>query len=130
MSIVKKEGFNFSFDTQKCEVCGGKCCTGSEGYVFVSIQEMLEITYMLGMEFEEFTHKFVRKIGYKFSFIEKPCDDGLACVFYDNGKCRIYAKRPKQCKDFPFWEGYKQENLTSQDSKSLQKECIGVCFES
>lgn len=130
MSIVKKEGFGFCFDTEKCEVCGGKCCTGSEGYIFVSISEMLDIAQMLGIEFEKFTHTFVRKVGYRFSLLEKPCSDGLACVFYDEGKCSIYLKRPKQCRDFPFWEGHKLENLTLKDREALQSECIGVCFES
>ena len=90
MSIVRKDGFGFYFDTDKCEMCGGKCCTGKEGYVFVSAYEMLEIAKMLDMEFEEFTGSFVRKVGYRYSFVEKPCDDGLACVFYNEGKCGIW----------------------------------------
>lgn len=130
MSIVRKEGFGFSFDPDKCVVCGGKCCTGSEGYIFVKIDEMLDIAQMLGMEFEGFSSKFVRKVGYRFSFLEKPCSDGVACVFYHQGKCSIYAKRPKQCRDFPFWEGYKLENLSPEDFAILQQECIGVRCES
>lgn len=128
MSIVRKEGFGFCFDTDKCGVCGGKCCTGSEGYVFVKIDEMLEIAQGLGMEFGEFSSKFVRKVGYRFSLLEKPCGDGLACVFYHEGKCGIYANRPKQCRDFPFWENHK--NLSPKDFEALQKECIGVRSES
>lgn len=130
MSIVRKDGFGFYFDTDKCEMCGGKCCTGKEGYVFVSAYEMLEIAKMLDMKFEEFTGSFVRKVGYRYSFVEKPCDDGLACVFYNEGKCGIYAHRPRQCRDFPFWEGYKRENLTLEECRALQNECIGVQFES
>ena len=30
------EGYCFGFDGGKCEECGGKCCAGESGYVFLS----------------------------------------------------------------------------------------------
>ncbi len=130
---LTKAGFDFRFYPSKCEQCGGKCCVGESGYVFVSVDEMLAIAEFLGLEFESFTQKFVRKVGYKFSLIEKrfshtSVSNDLACVFFDVGKCAIYPVRPKQCKEFPFWDAHKADSLDSQSKEALQQECLGVQF--
>ncbi|MDA3967241.1 MULTISPECIES: YkgJ family cysteine cluster protein [Helicobacter] len=117
--------YDFTFDPSKCEECGGKCCTGESGYVFVTPYDIEEISKFLNMDFNEFSVKFVRKVGYKYSLTEKIQKDGKghACVFFDEEtrKCQIYSRRPKQCVSFPFWECYKD------DFEPLLKECIGVC---
>lgn len=117
--------FGFTFDPSKCEECGGKCCTGDSGYIFVNYYEMQEISKFLNLDFDEFTLKYVKKVGYKYSLIEKKQkdDNGYACVFFDEdtGKCQIYSRRPKQCITFPFWECY------ANNFEVLLKECIGVC---
>ena len=86
-SSLTKEGFKFCFYPSKCEQCGGKCCVGESGYVFVNVDEMLAMAKFLGLAFEVFTQKFVRKVGYKFSLIETPrelsndfCCNILECV--------------------------------------------------
>ncbi|MGI0406107.1 YkgJ family cysteine cluster protein [Helicobacter himalayensis] len=163
------EGYCFGFDGSKCEECGGKCCAGESGYVFLSIAEMQEIARFLGVEFEVFTQKYVRKVGYKFSLLEKipkmqvqdsknpkqldrildskqpknvkyareaepsgihfregDTINGIECIFFENGKCAIYPVRPKQCRDFPFWESHK---ILDADSKeALELECKGIIF--
>lgn len=117
-------GFSYSFDCKACESCGGKCCTGESGYIFASVTELCLIAKFLGMEFEEFTKTYVKKVGYKFSLIEKVYQEGYACVFFDETmkQCGIYPVRPKQCRDFPFWEIFKEE----QYLHSLLRECKGV----
>ena len=130
---LTRTGFDFRFSPSKCEQCGGKCCVGESGYVFVSVDEMLAIAEFLGLEFESFTQKFVRKVGYKFSLIEKSLphtnvSNDLACVFFDAGKCGIYPVRPKQCREFPFWDAHRADSLDSQGKESLQQECLGVQF--
>lgn len=68
---------------------------------------------------EDFTRKFVRKVGTRYSLVEKPNGD---CVFYDKG-CTVYAARPTQCRTFPFWS----ENLKSRTAwNELSEECPGV----
>lgn len=76
------------------------------------------------MPFERFTQTYVKKVGYKFSLIEKKYQEGFACVFFDeeSKKCSIYPVRPKQCRDFPFWEIFKEE----EQLDFLLKECKGV----
>lgn len=101
------------------------CCKGESGYVFVSIDEMQQIAAFLGVSFEAFCLRYARKIGYRFSLVEKTCDNGLACVFLDtNNMCSIYAVRPKQCITFPFWEAHKHLNETAL--MALQNECPGI----
>nr|WP_243555343.1 YkgJ family cysteine cluster protein [Helicobacter cinaedi] len=125
-SMNTDKDYPFSFENSACESCGGKCCVGDSGYVFVDIKEMQEIASFLGFSFESFTKTYVRKVGYRFSFIEKPYQNALACVFFDTDskQCSIYAYRPKQCRTYPFWEAHK--NLNKQDLQTLCNECKGI----
>ncbi|TLD96742.1 YkgJ family cysteine cluster protein [Helicobacter jaachi] len=124
--MSKDSLFPFSFDNSACKDCGGKCCTGESGYVFVSIQEMQDIAQSLQLSFESFTLQFVRKVGYRFSLIEKSYENGLACVFFDTHtrQCGIYAHRPAQCRSFPFWEAHR--HLDSKALALLRQECAGI----
>ncbi|ANV98228.1 hypothetical protein BBW65_05175 [Helicobacter enhydrae] len=119
-----KNNFCYDFNSEMCAECGGKCCIGESGYIFLSVAEMEAIAESMGMEFAQWTQRFVKKVGYKFSLIEKPFLDGYACVFFDtqNKQCSIYPHRPKQCRTFPFWEVYRPKEMFD----TLCKECIGV----
>lgn len=122
--MICKDGFDFGFDEKACESCGGACCTGESGDIFANKDEINAIATHLGMDFAEFRAKFLRKVGFKFSFKEVEFESGYACVFFDkvSRKCGIYALRPRQCREFPFWEYFKTHK------KDLEDECIGVCF--
>jgi Fe-S-cluster containining protein len=56
----------------------------------------------LGVDPEEFEHRYVTHMWGRPSFVERPGGD---CVFYDaeTAKCAIYSLRPLQCSLFPFW---------------------------
>ncbi|MCE3037336.1 YkgJ family cysteine cluster protein [Helicobacter anatolicus] len=116
--------FKYSFDGSACASCGGKCCTGESGYIFCSIAELQKICEFLKISFNEFTQKYVKKVGYNFSLIEKRYLDGYACIFFDTEtkKCGIYDVRPNQCKTFPFWDIYKNE----ENFQELLQQCIGI----
>lgn len=91
-----KDGLPF-----KCTGCGA-CCTGSPGYVFLSIEEMEKIANFLDLSLDDFTKKYVRKVqGGRYSLIEdrKTYD----CVFLKGKRCQIYPVRPVQCSTYPFW---------------------------
>lgn len=122
------QSFNFSFDSSACETCGGKCCTGESGYIFCSIDELKLIASFLKLPFNDFTQKYVKKVGYKYSLIEKPDIQAksYACIFFDttSRKCQIYPIRPKQCQTFPFWDSFLDRN--SQEFRSLIEMCKGV----
>lgn len=122
--MISKEGFDFSFDEKACEKCGGKCCTGESGSIFVSKEELKILRQYLGLDEQEFALKFLKKVGFKMSFKEVKFEDGYACIFFDQVKrnCKIYEYRPSQCRTFPFWKYYKNHK------EELEKECIGICY--
>ena len=119
---LTQDGFDFSFNPSKCAECGGKCCIGESGYIFLSKDEMGKIAEFLGIDFGDFTRRFVRQVGAKYSLIEKPHDNGFACIFFDEStrQCQIYPVRPAQCKEFPFWDIFKN------NPQGAKRECEGV----
>ena len=109
--IITKEGFDYGFIQSACYSCGGRCCTGESGYIYVNKNEMERIASFLEMDIETFKEKYLYKKGYKYSIKEVKVDESYECVFYDkehNG-CLIYQARPIQCRTFPFWDYYKRE---------------------
>jgi len=122
MSIVKKEGYPYAFNSDACSTCQGRCCTGESGYIYVTKNEIFAIAELLDMDVNEFGVKYLFKNGYKYSLKENKIEDSYECVFYDresNG-CKIYMARPNQCKTFPFWDYFK----THVDE--LKDECPGI----
>ncbi len=122
MSIIKKEGYPYAFNSDACATCQGRCCTGESGYIYVTKAEIFTIAKLLNMDVNEFGVKYLFKNGYKYSIKENKIDDSYECVFYDresNG-CKIYMARPNQCKTFPFWDYFK----THVDE--LKEECPGI----
>jgi Fe-S-cluster containining protein len=122
MSIVKKEGYPYAFNSDACSTCQGRCCTGESGYIYVTKAEIFAIAELLDMDVNEFGVKYLFKNGYKYSLKENKIEDSYECVFYDresNG-CKIYMARPNQCKTFPFWDYFK----THVDE--LKAECPGI----
>lgn len=123
---MNTDNYPFTFNASTCQTCGGRCCVGESGYVFISIEEMSALSSFLNLSFETFTQKYVRKVGYRFSLIEKAHNDGLACIFFDasQGQCSIYEYRPKQCRTFPFWESHK--SLDHSSLTLIEQECPGI----
>jgi len=122
MSIIKKDGYPYAFNSDACSTCQGRCCTGESGYIYVTKNEILAIAKLLDMDVNEFGVKYLFKNGYKYSLKENKIEDSYECVFYDresNG-CKIYMARPQQCKTFPFWDYFK----THVDE--LKEECPGI----
>ncbi|WP_034573216.1 YkgJ family cysteine cluster protein [Helicobacter saguini] len=103
--MISKEGFDFEFDENMCEKCGGKCCYGESGYIFVSVDEMKKVAEFLKMPFEDLTLRFVKKVGYRFSFIEQKCN----ILPTQNLKDRILKRM-------------ETKNISSQDSIESKKE--------
>jgi Fe-S-cluster containining protein len=87
----------------ECTQCG-KCCGGVPGYVWVTREEIAKIAALLGLDAKTFARRYVRRVGFKFSLIEKADYD---CIFLRrvDGKagCAIYPVRPLQCRTWPFW---------------------------
>jgi uncharacterized protein len=107
----------------ECTQCGN-CCSGVPGYVWVSDDEAKAIAEHLNIPLEVFYEKHLRKVGKKFSFVEK---ENYDCIFLerkDNGVgCSIYPVRPKQCSTWPFWN-WNLEN--PDDYLENTRRCDGI----
>ena len=119
---ISKTGYNYQFNTNECEACGGHCCSGQSGYIYVDEVEIKKLVDFLGVDIQYFYKKYLIKNGYKFSLIEIQKEDHFNCVFFneETKKCQVYDVRPNQCKTFPFWDYFKT------NIKELQKECPAI----
>jgi len=108
--IIKKDGFNFAFAPSACDTCAGNCCIGESGYIWINKAEMLTLSQHLKMPLDELKEEYLRKVAYKYSIKEKKLgENNFACTFFDLKKrqCSIYESRPIQCRTFPFWDYFK-----------------------
>ncbi|BCD68089.1 YkgJ family cysteine cluster protein [Nitratiruptor sp. YY09-18] len=122
-SLIKKEGFTFAFDQNACASCNGACCRGESGYIWVSKEEIEKIADFLEISSDEFITNYLKKEGYRYSIKEIKVQQEYICIFFDEKSgCTIYPVRPKQCRDFPFWDRYKN----GKNLKEVCKECIGI----
>jgi Fe-S-cluster containining protein len=109
-----RDGLSFS-----CTRCGA-CCTGAPGYVWVTHAEIKALAQFRGETVDQFSAKFVRRVGDHYSLIEKPGGD---CIFWDaHAGCTVYPARPVQCRTWPFWP----ENVeTPKDWEGITRICPG-----
>ena len=123
-NIYKQDNYPYHFDASACASCGGHCCTGESGYIWVKYQEIESIANFLELSIEDFATIYLKKIKHRYSLIEKKREvqDDHACIFFDDTKqsCSIYPVRPHQCRTFPFWEQFKY------DIDAVKQECPGV----
>ena len=103
----------------ECTKCGA-CCTGDPGFVWVNLEEIERLAKFVGLAFDDFTRKYVRQVGMRYSLIERPGGD---CIFWDKSSgCTVYQARPVQCRTWPFWP----ENLeTPEDWEYVEAICPG-----
>jgi len=123
-ALMNEEGYDYTFNPNACESCGGNCCTGESGYIFLNQGEIEAMAKHLELSMGEFKEKYLFKKGYKYSLKERQVDDSHDCIFFDrkiNG-CGVYPVRPNQCRTFPFWPYFK-ENIDE-----LRAECPGIIF--
>lgn len=123
MDLVAKEGYRYKFAPSACETCGGRCCTGESGYIWMNYDEIANMAAFLELDIEEFARVYLRKVKHRYSLVEKRLsEDNFACIFFDESKnrCLVYEVRPLQCRTFPFWEQFKN------NEDEVKKECPGI----
>lgn len=120
--MMRQEGFSYAFDPSACAGCGGRCCTGESGNIFVSPSEIAALCALLKIDESNFRMTYLEKRGYKFSIRERIVGLSHDCIFYDReaGGCSVYEARPAQCRTFPFWDYYKSR------VDELKRECPGI----
>ena len=119
---IIKEGFDFRFNPLVCDYCGGRCCYGEHGYIWLNNTEIREIATFLNIKIETFISDYLRKENGKYTIKDIKFQNYYSCLFFDRVErlCSIYSVRPVQCRTFPFWDLYKE------DSEPLFTECQGV----
>jgi len=121
--LVKKDGFDYMFMPSACDECGGRCCCGESGYIYLKPKEIDNISSFLSISREMFLEKYTYKKGYKYSLKEQQISDNeFECIFFskESGSCMIYSVRPEQCRTFPFWDYFKNR------IDELKEECPGI----
>jgi len=123
LNIIKDEQYTYGFDPSACESCGGKCCRGESGYIWTKYQEIVNMAAFLEMTVEDFATMYLRKVKHRYSLTEKQIgENDYACIFFNEVKeqCMIYPVRPLQCRTFPFWEQFKN------NEQEVRDECPGI----
>jgi Fe-S-cluster containining protein len=123
MELTEAEGYSYKFKPSECETCGGHCCTGESGYIWAKYDEIVEMSKYLNLTIEDFAIIYLKKVKHRYSLIEKQLDkDNFACIFFDESikRCSIYPVRPRQCRTFPFWEQFKN------NEKEVREECPAI----
>ncbi len=121
--LLVQEGFNYGFDAHECSKCEGNCCIGESGYIWINLKEMEKLSNTLNISIDELKHDYLRKVSYKYSIKEKQLsEDNFACVFFDLKlkQCSVYDSRPTQCRTFPFWDYFKQ------NEEEVYQECPAI----
>jgi Fe-S-cluster containining protein len=122
-TVMRQEGYAFGFDPSACAACGGACCTGASGYIWVKYSEIEAMAEFLELDLEDFAKMYLRKVKHRYSLTEKKIgEEDYACVFFDTDqkRCTIYPVRPSQCRTFPFWDPYKHND------EEVKNECPGI----
>lgn len=122
-NLIKKDGFNFAFDPNGCNSCNGNCCIGESGYIWINSNEIQVLALHLNLTVEDLKFRYLNKIAYKYSIKEvQLAKNNYACCFFDLDKkqCSIYHARPNQCRTFPFWEYFKE------NEEEVYKECPAI----
>ncbi len=124
--MIREDGYPFSFSPSACASCGGTCCVGESGYIWISYPEIEAVAKYLDISIDAFAKSYLIRAKSRYSLREVKTENlGYACIFFDVERrlCTIYDVRPKQCRTFPFWEQFKC------DTKELVKECPGVIID-
>lgn len=122
--MIIQDGFEYGFNPQACSSCGGRCCKGRPGYIWISQEEIEELAKFLDVTEKELEKGCLKRVGEKTSIKDYSYKNERVCFFFDNEKnnCSIYAVRPKQCRTFPFWDSLKNER------EYLEEECPAVVY--
>ena len=82
-----------------CRQCGA-CCRWP-GSVLLEAEDVAAVAAALGMEAGDFIDRHAVLARNRAQLTLREAPDG-ACEFLQaDGRCRIYAARPRQCRDFP-----------------------------
>lgn len=120
--LIHKEGYSFSFNQAACQECDGRCCRGSDGYVWLTMEELEALAAYRKLDLDSFTNLYIRTADGKLALQQRKINGEYLCCFFDpfQERCTVYNYRPRQCRTYPFWEDFQD------DFRALLRECPGV----
>lgn len=102
-----------------CTSCG-RCCTGSQGYVWISVAEATALAEHFSLALDDFGRRYLRRVGMRLALVDGA--DG-ACVLLQGKLCSVYELRPSQCRSFPWWPSVL---ASPQDWRRTALDCEGI----
>ncbi|MCK6472939.1 MAG: YkgJ family cysteine cluster protein [Planctomycetes bacterium] len=78
-----------------------RCCGGAPGDVWVTEEEVAAIAKLLRRTVDDFERTFVRRYRDGRKTLKERAN--YDCVLLGEEGCTVYAARPRQCRDYPFW---------------------------
>ena len=85
-----------------CTQCGQCCATAGDYYVYLTDEESERIRTHLQLSRNWFRRRYLQRIEDGEQVLASGPDE--RCIFLNaDGKCRVYAVRPVQCRTYPFW---------------------------
>ena len=106
----------------ECTQCGRCCSGGGEYHVFLSATEADRIRVTLALSKGWFRRRYLKRLQSGELTVQLGATG--RCSFLDaQGRCRVYAARPTQCRTYPFWP----EVLRSQATwRAEAARCEGI----
>ena len=85
-----------------CTQCGQCCATAGDYYVYLTDEDSERIRTYLQLSRNWFRRRYLQSLEEGEQVLAAGADE--RCIFLDaEGKCRVYAVRPVQCRTYPFW---------------------------
>jgi len=113
--MSRANGFRF-----RCTLCGN-CCTGPQGYVWISPRDERDLAGHLALPRAEFRRRYLRWVHGRLCLVDQPNGD---CVFLTAGRrCSVQARKPRQCLTYPFWRRITETPRAWEDESQC---CPGI----
>ena len=104
----------------KCTGCG-KCCTGSDGYVFLSPSDLIKLADHFKLSVTEFIDQYTRVVDGQICLLDSPQLRQMHLL--KENRCSASTRRPVQCRTFPWW----LYNMESPENwRSARAHCEGI----
>jgi len=108
------------FECQRCS----RCCRYEPGFVFLSLRDLSDLEIALNRTRDDIMKEYCKIVDVggskRVSLKER---DNFDCIFWADGVCTVYEKRPLQCRSFPFWNTLLQ---STEDWEEMKKRCPGI----
>ncbi len=111
----RKAGLRF-----ECQRCGA-CCSTWQGIVYVRVEDIPGLASAVGMLPGQFVVEYTRRDEHEDTHLV--LKENGNCIFYEEGRCKVYDVRPGACYAWPFWRGV---CTTKRGWERTARRCKGI----